>query len=91
MKAVTAVVSGRVQGVWFRAWTSEQASKLGLRGWVRNRRDGSVEVLICGDEVLVDRMLALLQEGPPLASVIAVDCEAWVGDIPENFTQKATH
>ncbi len=90
MKAVTAIVSGRVQGVWFRAWTKEQAGELGLSGWVRNRRDGSVEALLCGDTASVDRMLVLLKEGPPLANVFAVDCQVWAGDIPDDFTQIAT-
>ena len=45
MKRVRAIIEGRVQGVWFRAWTVDEASKRGLDGWVRNRRDGAVEEL----------------------------------------------
>ncbi len=62
-------VSGRVQGVWFRARTAEQARALGLQGWVRNRADGRVEVLIQGLECTVERLLAWLAQGPPLARV----------------------
>ncbi len=62
-------VSGRVQGVWFRARTAEQARALGLQGWVRNRADGRVEVLIQGSESTVERLLAWLEQGPPLARV----------------------
>ena len=56
--AVRARISGRVQGVWFRAWTVEQAEMLGLDGWVRNRSDGSVEALFAGPRAaLVDSVM----------------------------------
>ena len=65
--AVRVRIEGRVQGVWFRAWTAEQAAQLGLSGWVRNRRDGSVEALFAGDPALVRRMIEQCRDGPPLA------------------------
>lgn len=68
-KAVRVRIEGRVQGVWFRAWTSEQAQARGLRGWVRNRRDGSVEALFAGEAQRVDEMVAACRQGPPLAQV----------------------
>ena len=68
-KCVRLRIEGRVQGVWFRAWTAEEATRLGLRGWVRNRLDGSVEVHLGGPAPAVDRMIALCREGPPLARV----------------------
>lgn len=71
-KSVHVRIEGRVQGVWYRAWTLEEAGKLGLSGWVRNRHDGAVEAVFSGDEASVDRMLKLCQDGPPLASVSAV-------------------
>jgi len=68
-----------VQGVWYRAWTCQQADLKGLSGWVRNRRDGSVEAVFSGADSDVDAMLSLCWEGPPLASVDGVasePCEA---------------
>lgn len=70
---VRVVVSGRVQGVWFRAWTEKTASALGLDGWVRNRPDGSVEAVLAGDETAVEEMIDHLWNGPDLAAVKAVD------------------
>jgi acylphosphatase len=66
-------VRGRVQGVGYRAWTMNEAERRGLRGWVRNRRDGSVEALLIGDEAAVAAMIALCRKGPPAALVDAVE------------------
>ena len=71
-----AVVRGRVQGVGFRHWTCGKASALGLAGWVRNRRDGSVEAVFAGPGTSVDAMLAAVREGPRAASVTGVEIEA---------------
>ena len=73
-------ISGRVQGVCFRYFTEQEANRLGITGWVRNRRDGSVEALICGDEIQSKMMLELLHHGPPSASVTSVDIEEFPGD-----------
>jgi acylphosphatase len=62
-------VSGRVQGVWFRAWTVETAQSLGLSGWVRNCRDGSLEALVSGDDEAVAQMIEACRQGPPSAVV----------------------
>jgi acylphosphatase len=62
-------MTGRVQGVSFRDWMQGEARTLGLTGWVRNRRDGSVEAVISGDPALVDDMLARCRQGPPAARV----------------------
>ena len=62
-------IAGRVQGVWFRGWTQDQAQRLKLDGWVRNRRDGSVEALFAGPTEAVDEMVAACRRGPPAASV----------------------
>ncbi|MCX7041982.1 MAG: acylphosphatase [Gammaproteobacteria bacterium] len=69
MKAARFIVRGKVQGVWFRAATREQALELGLRGEARNLSDGSVRVLACGDDDAVARLQAWLTVGPPLARV----------------------
>ena len=74
MKEITlhAFVSGRVQGVWFRQSTKEQALSLGLKGWVRNLNDGRVEVLAAGEEKAVRQLEAWLAKGPELANVAEV-------------------
>ncbi len=69
-------VTGRVQGVWFRAWTREEAEARGLSGWVRNEADGSVTALISGPDEAVRGMVAALAEGPPAARVKHVETEA---------------
>jgi acylphosphatase len=67
-------IRGRVQGVWFRASTKEQADALGLTGWVRNLPGGEVEVHACGPEADLDRLRRWLHRGPPMALVEAVSC-----------------
>jgi acylphosphatase len=73
MKRVHAVVRGRVQGVGFRASTHEVGRRLGLQGWVRNRMDGTVEVLANGDDAAVDQLVAWLKHGPRGAHVTGLD------------------
>jgi acylphosphatase len=68
-KAVGVNITGRVQGVGFRAWTQREARRLGLAGWVRNERDGTVAALLVGDEAAVATMLRLLRQGPASAHV----------------------
>lgn len=68
-------VTGRVQGVFFRAWTREQADALGLAGWVRNTPDGHVEAHVEGDEAAVEQMIERLRGGPPSARV--EDLRTW--------------
>jgi acylphosphatase len=67
------VIHGRVQGVFFRAWTVATARELGLAGWVRNRRDGTVEALVQGDEAAVERFVERAGDGPPRASIERVE------------------
>lgn len=66
-------VQGRVQGVGFRYWTVGRARKLGLVGWVRNRGDGSVELLAAGTQDSLDSLAAALWQGPPAAAVKKVE------------------
>ena len=63
------LISGRVQGVGYRAFSQEQALNLGLKGWVRNLRDGQVEVLVGGSEFTLGEFHKILQEGPPNSKV----------------------
>lgn len=79
-----AIVSGRVQGVWFRAATQERALQLGVTGWVKNRPDGRVEALFEGEPEAVERALAFVAEGPRLARVTGVEIER--GDATGGFT-----
>ena len=65
-------ISGRVQMVWYRAWTVQEAEKRGLSGWVRNRRDGTVEALFRGHPSTVEAMLAACRDGPPRARVTGI-------------------
>jgi len=74
-KNIRAVVDGRVQGVCFRAYTREAALRYGVKGWVRNLPDGSVEALVCGDAGRVDRMIAWLHQGSPMSRVSRVTLE----------------
>jgi acylphosphatase len=66
---VHAVISGQVQGVSFRYFTYHEALKLGLKGWVRNLRDGRVEALFEGEQESIERVLAWCKLGPPAARV----------------------
>ena len=68
-------VTGRVQGVFFRAWTAEQAKRLGIAGWARNCRDGSVEALLQGEADAVEALIEALHRGPPSARVARVEAE----------------
>ena len=68
-------VTGTVQGVFFRAWTAEQARALGVTGWVRNARDGSVEAHLQGEKWAVQQLVDLLHRGPPSAEVDQVTVE----------------
>jgi acylphosphatase len=69
------MIRGRVQGVGYRAWVEEQARVSKLEGWVRNRRDGSVEALFAGPPMVVAEMVALCRHGPPSARVESVTRE----------------
>ncbi len=70
---VRLAIKGRVQGVWYRGWTVETASRMGLDGWVRNRTDGSVEALIAGPKAKVEAMIEDCRRGPPAARVDRVE------------------
>lgn len=83
-------ISGRVQGVWYRAWTVGEAQALGLDGWVRNRRDGTVEALLAGPADKVAEMIRRCRQGPPAARV--ADIEELPADDPgaTGFSQRPT-
>ena len=66
-------ITGTVQGVFYRAWTREQAREFGLAGWVRNCPDGSVEAHFEGDQSAVTKMIERMRQGPPAAGVEDVE------------------
>ena len=70
---VHVLISGRVQGVWFRANTKEKAEQLGINGWVRNTSDGKVEAIFEGDQNNIEQMSKWCKKGPELANVIDVN------------------
>jgi len=72
-KSVHVNVSGRVQGVWFRANTKQKAEELGLTGWVRNTNDGCVEAEFEGEERQLEEMIKWCHKGPSLANVEKVE------------------
>ena len=82
MKCVHLIVSGRVQGVFFRANTSKKANEMGLKGYVKNMPDGNVEVVAQGSEEKVGELIAFLKKGPGLAKVEEVKI---MNKEPENF------
>jgi acylphosphatase len=81
---------GRVQGVFYRAWAVENANALGLRGWVRNRRDGSVELLVSGNRADVERFIERCYDGPAAARVDQIEVEQARDEVPERFEKRPT-
>ena len=79
-------VEGKVQGVWFRASTKQRADQLHVAGWANNCLDGSVEVMMFGEESNVTELSDWLWEGPPLAIVDKVLIDDVDGDAPTAFT-----
>jgi acylphosphatase len=75
MRLVRLTIHGRVHGVGFRAFVEDEAMSRGLEGWVRNRRDGTVEALIAGEARLVDAMIEACRRGPAAARVERIDVE----------------
>jgi acylphosphatase len=89
-RAVRLTITGHVQGVWFRAWAAEQAKRLGLDGWVRNRRDGSVEALVAGDAAAVQGMIEACKVGPPAARVAHVAVASDSSNVGAGFAVRPT-
>jgi acylphosphatase len=71
-------ITGRVQGVFYRAWAREQADELGVQGWICNRPDGHVEAHVEGEQAAVEQMIDRLRRGPPSADVD--DIRIWDAD-----------
>jgi len=90
MKTVHVTISGLVQGVGYRAWTEREAVLRNLSGWVRNRRDGSVEAVFSGEAAVVDDMLQVCWTGPYSAMVRAVDARVWTEPVGDRFEVRGT-
>jgi acylphosphatase len=90
LRAVSLRIRGRVQAVGFRAWALFEAEALGLRGWVRNRRDGSVEALLIGAEESIAAMIEACRRGPPAARVTAVESSEAEDDGSAGFAPRTT-
>jgi acylphosphatase len=91
MRRVRAIVTGRVQGVAFRAYTVDEAERHAVTGWVRNRADGSVELEAQGAADAVERLLAWCSHGPPAARVTGVTVDEIAGVADEaGFAVRAT-
>jgi len=73
MERVHIRVHGRVQGVFFRSYTQEEATRLGLKGWVKNTYDGGVEVLAEGEKSALENLVSWCRRGPPSAKVSSID------------------
>lgn len=85
-KVVRAIARGRVQGVGFRWYVREAARRAGIRGWVRNCPDGSVEVLAAGEPAAVESVIEAMRRGPAASRVDAVDVRPVAGEpIPDKF------
>ena len=86
------LIHGRVQGVGFRDALGREAREHALRGWVRNRTDGTVEALLEGPPEAVDALTHWARRGPPAARVDRVDVSAAAGEaVPEGFERRPTH
>jgi acylphosphatase len=72
MKAVHCIISGNVQGVGYRQWVRQAAQHSGVTGWVKNRSDGSVEMVLSGDDGDVENTIREVRKGPPLSHVVDI-------------------
>jgi acylphosphatase len=90
MRTALLRIRGQVQGVGYRAWAIEAAAQLGLRGWVRNRGDGSVEALVIGAEDAVAAMIEACREGPFAARVASLAVSESADDGSDGFRPRTT-
>ena len=90
--ALLATISGRVQGVWFRGFVVENARKLGVTGWVRNRANGTVEAELVGSGPAINELLRRCRKGPSAARVDGIDVRPMAAPdpAPTDFVQRPT-
>jgi acylphosphatase len=82
MPCLRLVISGRVQGVWYRESMRQEAERLGVTGWVRNLNDGRVEAIVCGEPEKTEAIVAWAHKGPPLARVSRIETSPAEGEYP---------
>lgn len=90
MIARSIFIQGHVQGVFFREWTLGKAREIGVGGWVRNRRDGRVEIYVVGDDAAVGRFVERMHDGSPASRVDDVRVAEAVVEQMEGFTRRQT-
>lgn len=90
IRTAHATIQGRVQGVGYRAWTERKAAELGLNGWVRNRRDGSVEAVFQGAPASVATMIEACRRGPLGAAVANLSAHDEETDLLTGFEVRGT-
>jgi acylphosphatase len=90
VRSVRLIVTGRVQGVGYRMWAARTATALGLRGWVRNRSDGSVELLATGGDAAIAALVEACRRGPPAAAVTDVTVNDADDDGSTGFSMRPT-
>lgn len=83
-------IFGKVQGVYFRAWTQKTATEMMLTGWVRNRKDGSVEALITGPEETVQRFISMCYTGSDKSKVETISVHCGINEGLRDFTVRET-
>jgi len=84
------IVRGEVQGVGYRAFVEQEARHRGLRGWVRNRRDGTVEIMAIGTPDAIDQLIEACNSGPPLARVKQISLRGAEDDHSQGFVERET-
>ncbi len=80
------LIKGRVQGVGYRIWLQQEAIRIGLTGWVRNRRDGSVEAVVGGQRDQIEAALVAMRAGPPGSRVDDIALHDHAGAVPQGFS-----
>jgi acylphosphatase len=90
MRSVRLTITGRVQGVGYRIWAERAAQALGIRGWVRNRGDGGVELMATGADEAIAALIEACRRGPRAAVVTAVDVAAAEDDGSVGFSARPT-
>lgn len=88
--AVHLLITGRVQGVGYRAWMAREARRRELAGWVRNRQEGGVEAVVIGEAMAVEAMIEACRRGPALARVDQIARDSAMDDGAAGFEQRAT-